>query len=180
MLLKSRTRAPRGAQSQLSPSKTTTAILQSPGVLDRLSPLLWGWAARNPPQSFCHNETLASCLWLLPQREANLRLSKVCEIGGARSDQWFFLKLFITRYAPSFLSSSLLLHFLPSYPTQASTNPFKSVWSIVQNKDSIEGEKRQGHSGFSSRGWIPLNYCISKLVQRASGEQDVCIKGKLW
>lgn len=113
MLLKSRTRAPRGAQNQLSPSKTTTAILQSPGVLDRLSPLLRGWAARNPPQSFCHKETLASCLRLLPLREANLSLSKVCEVGGARSDQWFFLKLFITRYAPHFsLPPSCFISFL--------------------------------------------------------------------
>lgn len=165
LLLTSRTRAPGGrtaspaAAGPTPPSWTFSALPASSSKLGCSEPtmeLLPKWElGKSPGIAFS-------------EREANLHWRKVCEVRRARSDRRVPSET-VYRRALSFLSSSFLLHFLPSYPTQAPTNSLKSVWSVVQNEDSIEGEQRQGCSHCSSRGWTPLNHCMSKSVQRASG-----------
>lgn len=120
------------------------------------------WAAPTPQES--KTETPQGRLELLFSKGKQIFVSVRCVNSEWAGSFWNYL------YQMCLLISlsPTPLHFLPPYPTQASTNPFKSVWSIVQNKDSREREKGQGLGGFSFRGWIPLNYCISKLVQRVS------------
>lgn len=175
MLLKSRTRAPRGEQSQLSPSRTAAAILQSLGSW-RVSALCVTEARLLSTQSRASTKVATQyvvCLSLLFLKEKQTLVWVRCVKSAEQSlTSRFLLKLFITRCAPSPFCSFLLPH--------TSFNKSLQICLINRSKQGLNRRREEaGPRGFSSRGWIPLNYCISKIVQRATAEQDVCIKGKL-
>lgn len=77
-------------------------------------------AAPNPRES--KTETLQGRLEVLFLKEKQIFVSLRC----VNSNEQVPSETIYTRCGPSSLSTPLL-HFLPPYPTQASTNPFKSV-----------------------------------------------------
>lgn len=116
-----------GSQGGAQPAKPQQDQHHHPGPSQPSLRPPRSWAALNPRWSFCQNGNSASRPGIaFSEREANLRWRKVCEIRRVRSDQRVPSET-VYRRAPSFLSSSFLLPFLPSYPTQAPTNPLKSV-----------------------------------------------------
>jgi hypothetical protein len=68
----------------------------------------------------------------------------------SRSDQQVPSETIYRQIYPSCLSSPFpLVSFL--FTSHRLQQIPSNLWSIVQNKDSVEGDKRQGHSSFSSR-----------------------------
>lgn len=169
MLLKSRTRAARGEQNQLSPSKVTSTILSHSGLSGLQYPLslrrLGCWAAlgticKSPTEAFSERETL-------PKEGV---LNETGQVWPAYSSE--------TIYNQTWPLFSLPAHcFLPFYPTQATTDPFKSL--INSSKQGLSGRDQRPQRLCLQAG-IPLNYRISKSVQRAPSKEGCWYQRQLW
>lgn len=91
----------------------------------------------------------------------------------AGSDQHAFQKLFIARCGPS--SPFQPTRFLPRYPTQATTDPFKSL--INSSKQGLSGRRPEaGPQWLLLQAGIPLNYHMHiKVSSKGSRERRMLL-----